>query len=427
MELLELMKSLLVQYQGTHVERLILALLMPIQENTDIAKRIGERVNAETGYGIALDVLGDNLRYPRPIVPDIEGEYFGFKLKAGEAQDSRQTFDQAPFWDSQGSIYQRTEAGDRIYRAALLAIALQNREHVSYGMIERWCESLGNGLALYTEGLLTDYFGDERDLQTGLNGDCTWHDGNVYFVGQPVNGEYRLQKGAQIFAFQFQIETKGAAASRPALPGAVAGLSSHDGELYCILRAAAGGGYIYRINDRSFNATLENSNVAGLPALIDCAVILDVDTWVACAGSSAYTCTWGSAQAVSHTDALPAGKAMTSLALIDGVVWGTDADGVLYRRDATARTFSAVSSEVWKNPNSNTPLHMLSSGHTILLEGNGHYSVFPVKRAAGYRRAVSYWLWSDDRGIRNILLATESRIKPSMPGVAIDYDFYYPR
>ena len=427
MELLEILANILTQYRGTRVERLVMALLMPIQDNLDLAKRIGEFTNTN-GHGIALDLLGNLLHYPRPLVPDIEGEYFGFKLDDVPPGEPRLGFNQAPFFDSQGSIYQRTEAGDRIYRSALRARGAQLWGNVSYEMLARVAVALGGPSRtppMFSETPLSIGQPDV-DIENTMNGGCVWHDGNLYVVGASDQGSYRLLRGQSEPLGEFKLETNDSVTGRQTLVGAAAGLSSHADDLYCILRDITGGGYIYRVNEINFSNTLVPSNVGGLPTPIDAAIILNDNSWLATRGRTAYTCSWGGAsQRITHTDSLP--RSLTSLAIVENEIWGLGTDGRFYRRNPSNRTFSAVSARDWRRSgHAGTSLMACSGGSLIIIDGST-VTAFPVKLAQGYGRAVSVWLRIDDRGIRNIVDATKEQLLPRTAGIPFAYDFYYPR
>ena len=442
MEVLEIIDTILRQYRGTNAEKMILAILMIIQENANIQKRIGERINPN-GTGFALDLLGAWIGLPRPIIRDLFADYWGFEYDPKDPANPRNSFNRAPFFSDIGDQYFRAHAGDSIYREALKVKArqifglcslekmagqppggetsLRINEQRQRGSWQDFA-----GIALYVESTSM-----EKDtggpVSSDQFGDSTWHNGDFLTTSpKDVNGDQKIV-GFRKRAKGGLLIREGFVTDRRNLPAGTVGLSSLNGVLYAITENAVSGDRIFSINTETLEFTgVSQSNPSGLPSIVGGCVISG-DKFLAISGTNIYTCSYGDSSAILNTDAMPSGTNLTSIENSpDGVLAIDENSRKIYKRDSDTRQWEKASDKT-AYPLSRTETPYLAVSNSITFVSTGNYvSAGATKLYLNHKRACGILLSASEFGKRSLIDSIQANLIPRNAGVSVTYDFYYP-
>ena len=426
MEIVGLVEKLGQQYRGTNIERLLGAALHELQEQSDLVVRIGERINLD-GYGVALDLLGQWLHFPRPRVRDLSGQYFGFQLEDAPPNPPRPPWGTVPFDTSLESLQARELAGDDLYRYGLAARGAQLYGAVNYDMMDRTATALGGRLCVYAEGDTHKDFRTGVALAADANGAMVWHEDMFYAVSEVHDTPQRwtlLRLDATLDGvFDLELNAN-VIAERTSLPGAIAGLSSVGDNLYAVTREVENGAQVHRIDTDTFVATPQVQSIyPALPAL-DNACLLDGSHFVGTSGGRAYTCSFGGTAVIEHEDPIPV--PMSSLSFIDGQAWAIKSDtGELYRRDASTRAWSRVSTHVYLTAASGQLPWLAGTEHMLMVARGNRILFRPLKREQGYKRNIAVILYMPEKSHRLMIQDADKQLLPHPAGISLDYDFMH--
>lgn len=110
------------QWQGEDMEKLILALIAPIQKIENDNDALQNQRWIDTAIGEQLDGCGDILGQHRLVNANLSFKYFGFL----ETDGAKGTFDAAPWYFTGATLSEATKLDDDTYRLALKAKAVKN-------------------------------------------------------------------------------------------------------------------------------------------------------------------------------------------------------------------------------------------------------------------------------------------------------------
>ena len=423
MEVLAIINTILRQYNGTNVEKIILAVLEAIQDNASLQRRMGERINPN-GFGFALDLLGEWLGLPRPIVRDLFADYWGFQYDPVVPGVERRTWRGAPFESTTGDQYFRAHAGDVLYRQALRARARGIFGTPSWGKMISVMRPI-SGVLMYLENpaLVVSCGGP---VSSDSDGDSTWFNGELVTTTSKDGSGNQVLTGLRKFP-EFFWRREGRVSGRANLPIGTIALS-HFGEiLYAITKNAVDGSFIHSINTETFEVDHLTLSIPAGIANLTTGIVYSDSRFLAVAGSIVYTCSWGASSARLNIDGFPSGTNITSLAMYKDEIWGIDANSrKMYRRNATTRQWSKIS-DVEVYPSSRTETPYIGIEREILIVNLGNYlSITPIKHILGYKRACAMFLGESDFGVRSMIDTIHERIIPRDAGVPLDYSFVYP-
>lgn len=116
------------QWQGEDMEKLILALVSPLQKIENDNEALQNQRWIDTAIGDQLDGCGDILGQTRLVNANLSFKYFGFL----ETDGAKGTFDGAPWYFKGATLSEGTKLDDDVYRKVLKAKAIKN---TTYGTL----------------------------------------------------------------------------------------------------------------------------------------------------------------------------------------------------------------------------------------------------------------------------------------------------